>query len=535
MAYVDVLLFTGLGSYSHGVQAFTEEPTYETRSRTSGTYRIATYLRDEFDFDVEVVDFMFSWRYEELVQIVDSRVGPDTKLVGVGGLFYLAAPVIVKIFEYIKTNYPHVTTSAGSQDLWSLIKIPNIDYYCVGYGELGMKAIIEGNPEVKEVQPNPHSPKFPVVDCWENSKYHAYPWPDLPIRYEKRDFVKPHEVLSMETSRGCRFACSYCNFPILGVKGDYTRSQECFERNIKENYDEWGVTEYIITDDTFNDYIPKIQKYGDVVQSLSFEPNFTGYVRADLMTMRDGDLEQMARMRFNSHLYGIESTNHESAKSIGKGGKPEKILEGILKAKEYFIEQNGFYRGEMSFIWGLPYETPETIEKTFKWLDDNWVGEAVSMFPLHIMRDNGMTRPSDLTHKKEQYGYKVMQPIEVEPVGDRLDHIYADPNIDDYFKRRIKLLQPDLNSPHWQIGTYLWKNEHYDSVTAYIGVQNYLFGHDRYWDRGVPIFNQSNWQGVGFSKSDMMKTFRELPSMMNPPEQMVKDAIEEYKQNKLSL
>ncbi len=535
MAYVDVLLFTGLGSYSHGVQAFTEEPTYETRSRTSGTYRIATYIRDEFDFDVEVVDFMFSWRYEELVQIVDSRVGPDTKLVGVGGLFYLAAPVIVKIFEYIKTNYPHVTTSAGSQDLWSLIKIPNIDYYCVGYGELGMKAIIEGNPEVKEVQPNPHFPKFPVVDCWENSKYHAYPWPDLPIRYEKRDFVKPYEVLSMETSRGCRFACSYCNFPILGVKGDYTRSQECFERNIKENYDEWGVTEYIITDDTFNDYIPKIQKYGDVVQSLSFEPNFTGYVRADLMTMRDGDLEQMARMRFNSHLYGIESTNHESAKSIGKGGKPEKILEGVLKAKEYFLEQNGFYRGEMSFIWGLPYETPETIEKTFKWLDDNWVGEAVSMFPLHIMRDNGMTRPSDLTHKKEQYGYKVMQPIEVEPVGDRLDHIYADPNIADYFKRRIKLLQPDLNSPHWQIGTYLWKNEHYDSVTAYIGVQNYLFGHDRYWDRGVPIFNQSNWQGVGFSKSDMMKTFRELPSMMNPPEQMVKDAIEEYKQNKLSL
>ena len=50
------------------------------------------------------------------------------------GAFYFFAPVIVKIFEYIKTNYPHVTTSAGSQDLWSLIKIPNIDYYCVGYG-----------------------------------------------------------------------------------------------------------------------------------------------------------------------------------------------------------------------------------------------------------------------------------------------------------------------------------------------------------------------------------------------------------------
>ena len=101
-------------------------------------------------------------------------------------------------------------------------------------------------------------------------------------------------------------------------------------------------------------------------------------------------------------------------------------------------------------------------------------------------------------------------PLKLNQWVTRLDHIYADPNIDDYFKRRIKLLQPDLNSPHWQIGTYLWKNEHYDSVTHYIGVQNYLFGHDRYWDRGVPIFNQSNWQGVGFSKSDMMKTFQKF-------------------------
>ena len=44
----------------------------------------------------------------------------------------------------------------------------------------------EGNLE-KEVQPN-YSPKFPVVDCWENSKYHAYP---CDLRSDmKRDFVK---------------------------------------------------------------------------------------------------------------------------------------------------------------------------------------------------------------------------------------------------------------------------------------------------------------------------------------------------------
>ena len=32
-----------------------------------------------------------------------------------------------------------------------------------------------------------------------------------------------------------------------------------------------------------------------------------------------------------------------------------------------------------------------------------------------------------------------------------------------------------------------------------------------------------------------MKTFRELGHMMNPPEELVKQSIEDYKQKKLSL
>jgi len=536
MSKVDVLLFTGMAGYANTVKEFGDEPVYETRSRTSGTYRIATYIRDEFDLDVEVVDFIFSWTIEELKELCKSRIGPDTRLVGIGGIFFLSAPVVLELFKHIKETYPHVTTCAGSQDVWSIVQIPNIDYYVSGYGELGIKAVLEGNPKCVDLQMFPHMPVVKHVDCWRTKEYNAWPWPILSIKYEERDFIKPYEVVSMETSRGCRFKCSYCNFPILGVKEDYTRSKEDFETNIKENYDKWGLTEYIITDDTFNDYVEKIRKYGDVVQSLDFKPNFTGYVRADLMTMREGDLEELARMRFNSHLYGIESTNHASAKAIGKGGDPEKILPGILEAKKYFLKHNDFYRGEMSFIWGLPHETRETLDKTFKWIDENWYGEAVSMFPLHIIRDSGFSRPNDMSNNMDKYGYTTLQPIEIKPVGDRLDHIYNNPNIADYFKWRIKKMVPDVNSPQFQMGSYLWKNEHFDYIEAFIGVQEEIFGHERYWDRGVPIFNQSNWQGVGFTKNDMLtKTFRELPSMMNPPREMVKDSIEEYKQKKLSL
>jgi hypothetical protein len=33
----------------------------------------------------------------------------------------------------------------------------------------------------------------------------------------------------------------------------------------------------------------------------------------------------------------------------------------------------------------------------------------------------------------------------------------------------------------------------------------------------------------------MQKSFRDLPSMMNPPEEMVRASIEDYKKKKLSL
>jgi hypothetical protein len=72
-------------------------------------------------------------------------------------------------------------------------------------------------------------------------------------------------------------------------------------------------------------------------------------------------------------------------------------------------------------------------------------------------------------------------------------------------------------------------------MEAFIKVQESLWGHERYWDRAVPIFGQANWNNVGFTKADMQKSFRDLPSMMNPPEDMVKASIEDYKKKKLSL
>ena len=116
------------------------------------------------------------------------------------------------------------------------------------------------------------------------SAYPAYPLDSYRSQLEKRDFVKPYEWLSVEFSRGCKFKCDFCNFPILGVKGDYSRTQDDFEREMKFNYDNWGVTDYYIADETFNDRPEKIKKFADVVdEQLDFKPYFSGFIRSDLL------------------------------------------------------------------------------------------------------------------------------------------------------------------------------------------------------------------------------------------------------------
>ena len=127
-----------------------------------------------------------------------------------------------------------------------------------------------------------------------------------------------------------------------------------------------------------------------------------------------------------------------------------------------------------------------------------------------------------------------MQPVEISPVGDRVDHILADPNIDEYIKDRIRQTMPDPNSHEFILGVVLWKNEHWDYIDAWVGVWTNLLGHKRYWDRGIPVYWQANWLSCGYSKEDMMKSFRELGEMMHPPRHKQVEFLESYKAKKLA-
>jgi len=376
--------------------------------RPGGAYRIASYLR-EHDWDVEVIEWATLWTLEELQELARSRITQHTVFFGFSTFFAFWSQPMEDYAAWVKKTFPHVKIIIGGQSK-PRMESKAVDYYITGFGEKAALALLKsltGNSE--DGPPVTYDLKFfgkkKVITA--NTYYPSFPMNKLMIKYEDRDFLWPDEWLTMEFARGCIFKCLYCNFPILGVKEDHTRTAEDFREQMMDAYDRFGITNYYVSDETFNDYTAKIVKFADAAETLPFKPFFSGFMRADLLVSRPQDLEHILRLGFLGQFYGIESMNWPSAKAIGKGMNPDKLLPGILDVRKYFkTHGDGIYRANMALMIGLPHETEDTLLKTKRWLIDNWQGETFEAWPLEIPLDYEQDVLSSLSKDWKKWGYR---------------------------------------------------------------------------------------------------------------------------------
>lgn len=376
---------------------------YAHHGRNSGGHRIASHLRSQ-QWDAEVIDFSAFWSFEELQLLAKSRITKNTKFLGFSFIFSSAwSDHLEKFCHWIKQTYPGLILIFGAQQP-SGINTDVFDYYILGYSEHALDAVL------KYQFSNGTRPKFKlsrhnaglVLDA---NLYPSYPLSEPNIIYETRDFIVPGEWVSIEFSRGCKFACKFCNYPIIGVKGDYTRTAESARRQMMDAYDRFGVTNYIVTDDTFNDRTEKITKFADMVETLPWQPYMVGFVRADLLISRPKDKEELARMGMFGQTYGIESFNSESVKVVGKGMPAEKIQAGLIDIENYYMKMNRGYRATIALILGLPHETIESFNKTIEWLDQHWLRQSIALWPLSIQNPE-FSKPSEIALDYKKYGYR---------------------------------------------------------------------------------------------------------------------------------
>lgn len=382
----------------------------EQWNRPGGAHRIATLLREE-NWDIEVCDWADDWGSDELHEFCRSRITANTKFIGFSCFFDHWSEKMNRFVHWIKLRYPDIVLIRGGQIAPSkeYSSFEHIDYHVAGYGEKVILEILKkilGNSNV----PLPFDPYFALKKIKlikSNTFFSAWPQRRASIIYQARDFIEPWEWLTTEFSRGCKFQCPYCNFPVLGVKGDYTRDADDFEYQLRHAYDNWGTTNYYCADETFNDRSEKIIKFADVVEKFNFKPFFSAFVRADLVAARPQDWEHFLRLGLLGQFYGVESFNHDSTKIIGKGMSFEKLTTQLVKAKNYWSTHGqGRYRGGIALIVGLPKETHESLERGFQWIRQNWQGQNYVTWPLEITKNLMIDNESKISKNYKEYGYQ---------------------------------------------------------------------------------------------------------------------------------
>jgi radical SAM superfamily enzyme YgiQ (UPF0313 family) len=296
-----------------------------------------------------------------------------------------------KLKNIIKVNSPNAKLILGGSKtgfIWKSTLSPenkiikfyeNFDYIFIGKSE---KAIIE---IFKKELNGSYIPSDNIKIKKVNSisfVFNNYERECPPTKISSNQAILNGEALSIELSRGCAFNCKFCYFD---KKGSNRKDLERIKNELIYNFDNFGTTCYSITDDCFNDSETKVIEMNSLFKSLPFEIEWVCYGRPDVAVKFPHTLELMIDSGCKGISWGLESFNLVAARAAGKGVNPEKIKTMLLDSYQKY-KDTCFYQG--TFISGLPYDTPESINDTVEWIINNRSLDFVSMGALILSEFN---------------------------------------------------------------------------------------------------------------------------------------------------
>lgn len=225
---------------------------------------------------------------------------------------------------------------------------------------------------------------------------------DIATEFLPQDYLNHGEVLPIEISRGCRFKCKFCYYPLNGrKKNDYVRDSEDLYREFMRNYDNFGTTKYRFLDDTYNESIEKLAAVDAVIQRLPFRLEFESYIRHELLDQ--DQLSLLSSSGLKSAILGIETLNKRSGESIGKGMAAERTLE-IVQNLRTAIPHCYIATG---MIIGLPHDSVDNIDWAYQATQRSDLFDKINWYPLVMRTPSDLFTLSELEEKYADYGYSV--------------------------------------------------------------------------------------------------------------------------------
>jgi radical SAM superfamily enzyme YgiQ (UPF0313 family) len=230
---------------------------------------------------------------------------------------------------------------------------------------------------------------------------------DDDFKWVENDVIFQGEPLPLDISRGCIFACRFCQYPHLGKKKlDYIRGMSYIEDELRYNYEKFGTTIYYMLDDTFNDTEFKMQEFYKMTQRLPFKIKFSAYLRADLIHKFPETANLLQESGLFGAYHGIETFHPTASKLIAKGWSGTHAKEWIPKL--YHDIWSRKIPMHTNFIVGITGDTRENIINTTKWFSDNNL-HSIHFNPLGLYgQGNDSSRytiQSEFDKNAEKYGF----------------------------------------------------------------------------------------------------------------------------------
>lgn len=395
-------------------------------SKYAGAFRIASEL-EKNGYNVQCIDvtaFNTPDRKEILKELLKKFVTPQTLWVGFSTtflyrLFGLPATNTQYAYETLIKNKPDVDLEFRNflDHIRSLC--PTVKFITGGHRDFclenyGFKVFIDHvDQEVVEFTNWCAGKKGRInLDFFSNmiKGKEFKEFSSSSIDYRHKYFIEPFDSLPIEVSRGCIFRCKFCSFPLNGkTKGDWVKNFDIFKNELLRNYEQFGVTNYMFADDTYNDSADKVKAlYDQVFSKLPFKINFTAYMRLDLMMRFPETVGYLKESGIKSAMFGIETINPKSAKAIGKGMNPMEQMDFVRQIKNNEFKDVIVGSG---FILGLPYDTMESCLELEEFLGseknplDLWDPATLTLRSQNL--DEKLNPRSEFDLEYQKYGYEV--------------------------------------------------------------------------------------------------------------------------------
>ncbi|MBI3552135.1 MAG: cobalamin B12-binding domain-containing protein [Elusimicrobia bacterium] len=274
-----------------------------------------------------------------------------------------------QVLSLVKRIDPKVLTVLGGAHISALPRetmeeCPELDFGVYGEGELTARELIEaladGRPlgQVKglcwrqggSVQVNPPRPNERDLDRLPRPARHLLP--DLKL-YSPNPFRGYGRTVSVISSRGCTFDCSYCDQSVFQRRWRAHGADAVLEE-LEELHERWGFDFFSFEDDHFLLNRERVVELCRKMIERKLQVGWSCSARANSFTPHV--LELMRDAGCKLVYLGLESGSERMLKTIDKGMTLEAAMKGARLLRRHRISAYG------AFMIGVPDERPEDID-----------------------------------------------------------------------------------------------------------------------------------------------------------------------------